>query len=581
MTPVLPLILCHAKSTTKIGSSVLQLVEPDNNNQWPTVVLIKSNVALLFTRDTHTQSEALYRLMYLLQSIPNAELYMPSLRCINDVIPAHVCIVEPLPYSNNDDFSDLYEIHLVQDLLNVLQNRNTEPSIRHSTLSQLNIVLEDPIALNRFYEIDGQSIILDALEKSLRENSTDNYAYNAIQIISILTKLCLRIPAFRRRLEDDIQSYVLILRSLMLFHTNDKFKRDCSILLFTLAFSGYIVGGNKQLIVPPVCKRLWLPIVCEFSWSSSADHHNLLDSILSHENTCTQYSDDMSSNQSITSRLSADEKNSQIWQYIRMSFSALWFGSLDHLIDSPNFLEGSKNTELNYKTNADSLSFNRALRLTAADLEIIEGTSQKYGLNYWVKFLRNATTSGQVALSCAAIENFSNVDAIGHRKQWDCVLFLKSIKRFCSVTPKSKQDELIFTKICRLLANLIDRDFIDVHKEILKEFQQNDCIYFDLLKDSNVTTPIFLCNVRFIEAVLTKTIDSELKSIQQHIVMTEIKGSSHRKTKMKSTRTVYEAIFETALERLDSLLCEKELGKFHRLFSFVNDELNQIFYRQN
>lgn len=559
LAPVLPLILCHAKSTSKLGASILKLVEPDIENVWPTVVLIKSSVALLFSRDTHTQSEALYRLLYLLQSVPNADQYMPSLNGIIDVIPANVCIVEPLPYSNNEDFSDLYEIHLVQDLLNVLRNPLTEFSIRHSTLTQLNIILEDPIALNRFYEIDGTTIILDALDKCLLTNASDNHAYNAIQIVSILTKLCLRIPAFRRRLEDDIQSYVLILRSLMLFHTDEKFKRDCAILLFTLAFSSHIVGRGKQIIFPPACKSLWLPLVCEFSWSSSSEHHDLLDSILPYESPPLKHPDD-SSYQSIVSQLSTEKKSSRIWQYIRMNFSALWFGSLDQLVKCTNYVEGSKNMELDYKTNPDSLAFNRALCVTEADLEIIGSTSQWNGLNYWLKYLKNVTNSSQVTLCCAAIENFSNVDAIGHRKHWDCEQFLRSVKRFCTIAPHGKQDEVVFVKICRLLANLIERDFTDVHIAILKEFQQKNSIYMELFEKPDVSTSVFSCNVRFIEAVLTKTIDSDSKKIiQQHILMDETRGST--KSKTKSPRTVYEVIFQVALDRLDVLLCEKKLGK--------------------
>lgn len=66
----------------------------------------------------------------------------------------------------------------------------------------------------------------------------DNYAYNAIQIFGISTKMCLRMPSVRRIFEDDIQSYVWIVRSL-LFHTEDK-RCDCVVLLFLPAFSGYM-----------------------------------------------------------------------------------------------------------------------------------------------------------------------------------------------------------------------------------------------------------------------------------------------------------------------------------------------------
>lgn len=576
LTPVLPLMLCHAKTTTTLGQLILSLVEPECENELPTIVLIKSSVALLFSRDTHTQSEALYRLMYLIQNIPNAEIYMPNLNCITDTIPSNLCIVEPLPYTSSDDFCDLYEVHLIENLLDVLQNPNTEPSIRHSTLTQLNIVVEDPVALNHFHEIDGHSIILKMLEKSLRENSTSNYPQNAKQIIGILTKMCLRIPSFRRRLEDDIQGYVLILRSLLLFHTDDKFRRECAVLLFSLAFSGYIVGGNKQLILPIVCKKLCLPITCELSWKTMTEQNNLLDLILAHEKSTTET---VSNHSDMSSEHSADDrlwKIPQIWRYIRLTFNALWFGTLDQLVDCPHFIEGSRNAELNYKMNPDSLSFNRALCATSIDLEIIEGTSQKYGLNYWVKKLKNATTWSQVILSCAAIENFSNVDSMGHRKQWDCQLFLQSITRFCTIPPNNQPDEITFIKICRLLSNLIERDFIDVHTWVLQRFNQKQCIYLDLINLSNVSTATFLCNIRFMELVLSKTIDIHSKKIIEQLIFHTFNNDQGTtvtkciKNKVKPTSNLYQHIFDIAIGRIDALLQEKKIGNHFTNFLHRN-----------
>lgn len=568
LIPVLPLILCHAKQTTKLGQHILSLVEPESG--LPTVVLIKSSIALLFSRDSHTQQEALLQLIYLIQHVPNADIYMPNLRSIADVIPNNVCIVEPLPYSNNEDFSDLYETRLIDDLLAVLQDPHTEPSIRHSTLTQLNIIIEDPVALNHFYEIDGQSIILTALERSLLENSSDNYAYNAIHIVSILSKMCIRIPSFRRQIEDDIQTYVLILRSLFLFPTDDKFKRECAILLFSLAFSGYIVGGSKQFILPTVCKRLLLPITCEFSWKTISEQNDLLELILACENS--NQSDTNSNHTGLNCEpLSPREsvvKMPQIWRYIRLTFNALWFGSLDQLIDCPNYVKGSKNTELDYKIHKESLSFNRQLRATPADLEIVEGISQKYGLNYWLLQLKNATTWTSVTTSCAAIENFSNVDAIGHRKNWDCRRFLQSITRFVTITPNNAQDDVIFMRMCRLLSNLIERDFIDVHVWILENFNQKQCIYLDLINNSKTSTSVFICNIRFIENVLTKTIKIQSKKIihqlihrssemEQKVVGQKTKVGNARE---KHTNNLYDVIFDIALKRMDALLSEKKLG---------------------
>lgn len=557
--------------STAFGQQILKLVEPAPDNDLPTVILIKSSVALLFSRDAQTRGEALYRLLYLIQNVPNAELYMPNMNCIADTILSDLCLIEPNPYTSNKEFSDLYEVHLVENLLEVLKNTNSEPAIRHSTLTQLNIVVEDPNALNHFYEIDGHSIILKILDLALRENPVDNYPYSAIQIIGILAKMCLRIPTFRRRVEDDIQTYVLIVRSLLLFNTDEKFRRDCVILLFSLAFSGYIVGGNKQLIIAPVCRKLALPLVCEFSWKSMLKHQNLLEIISNYEKRNEQF-DDLNSNYSTQSSQSSSSvghpnvKGTDVWRYIRLAFNALWFDSLDQLIDSPNSVQVSKNIEINYKNNPDSLAFNQALRVTLDDFEIVKSTSQKYGLQFWVKYLKNATSSGQVSLSCAAIENFSNIGSDDHRNQWDIKMFLQSITRFCTIMPNTQQDEIVFNTICHLLTNLVERNFIDVHIWVLEKFAQKNCIFIDLIHCSQVSMTMFLYNVRFIEVVMSKALRSESKKVQQ-VVHSGVQHNSNtltksNKVKNKQSINLYEHIFEITRTRLDSLLKEKKLGNF-------------------
>lgn len=589
LIPILPLILCYARTKTKFGRVILSLVEPESEHELSTIVLVKSNIALLYCRDAQIQDEAIYRLMYLLQNIPMAENYMPNLNCIADVISSNICIVEPLPYSNCEDFCDLYEIRLINDLLNVLQNSNTEPSIRHSTLTQLNMIVEDPVALNHFHEINGHSIILKTLDASLQEKPNDNYPQNAIQIVGILTKMCLRIPSFRRQLEDDIKTYVLIVRTLFLFHADDKAKQECAVLLFSLAFSGFILGGNKQYILPPVCKKLLLPITCEFSWKSSLEQCNLLELILAHEKShnfldtnsnCTSLSDESSAVNPII-------RIPQIWHYIRLNFNALWFGSLDQLIDCPYFVDGNKPIKINYKTNPNSLSFNQALCATTVDLEFVEGMSQKYGLNYWLMQLKNATTCQSVMLSCAAIENFSNVDATGHRKQWNCKLFLQSITRFCTIIPNNQQDEMIFVKICRLLANLIERDFMDVHIWILEKFNEKKCIYLDLIDDSKASTTVFLANIQFIEIVLAKTIDIKTKKIIQQLIYRTFANEQTKSTALKNNKTtiaksqsnLFERIFEMAIKRLDTLLNEKRIGIYGTvIFKQKLEKLIEFFF---
>lgn len=564
--PILPLLVSLALSSTKLGQLVSSVVDPDADNRMPTITIIKANIVWLYSRDNHFRSEGLNRLSYMLQKMENSPTYLPNINHMTDILQPNLCFVSPIAQNTCDEFNNIHEYDSLQSLLAMLANDGlVDRSLRHQALAQIDFMALDAKCTDAFYSNNGIRIVLSILDKALLVNSYANYANDATVVVSILRKVCMRIPQARAQLANDIHAYTLLLRALLLFQHDDGLRRNVAALLFMLAVNEFIVGGtmNGGLNLPPILKRLNVPIECEFGWKSS--HRDLFACLLTtneiNETGRILY-DRRGKKQSPSHNRQPAKHNERCWRYLRMAFSATWFGSLDNCNSTSNYLHGTHH-RLNYKINPNALSFNEALQLQTSDMEIIEGTSPLAGIQYWMKHIQSATTSSQVADGLAAIESFSNVDAVGYRTQWNCDLFLDSIRRFCTTAPNNPSDERLFVSICRLLINLIERDAIKMLLWILGEFNRDKCLFIDLLKRSKVSVPVFTANVQLLEAVLVKTIQAPVKKhFEQLIFWGATTKDKHSTTRKSSTHhNLYEKMFDILSPLLDELILEKRFGE--------------------
>lgn len=590
LMPVLPLLHCFANRKTNLGEPataffwsninfltnhfkfisgqlIFGLSEPENNNRLPILCTIQSNVVLLFSRDENHREEAIYRLSFILQTNALAAKYLPNINHLNDVIPNNLCVVEAFVNPEWNDFTDLYEASYVRSMIDLLNVTDVEPSIQRTMLIQLNVMLQDASVDRHFCDADGIQIILRIFDESLRDDFSDlNYADNVIPIVGILAKLCMRSASVRQRLASDLQVYILLLRAQLLFMDNLAFKTDCAIALFSMAFSEYIVGGNEgagnsqrsaQFIsVPAICKKLLVPLKCEYHRvHSTFEARSSIEMLLLTSTNSTQ----LPSSSSSANRIETAYDKNVFWRFVRMCFASLWFGTLTNIDECTdtnasipvNYFNGKR-----HKSNA----FNTTLCLTRNDVEVIKCTSPSVGINHWLHMLRNATTCEQVSMSCAAIENFSNIDSV-IRKQWDAVTFLNAIRRFRTNKPLGDSENRVFYHVQRLLSNLIERDFRDVHIWILREFQRKNCLFLQMLS-SSISPEIFASNVQLLEIVLTKTFQLQAKKSIDYL----LHASSD--TKQKNTPNapnLYENLFTLITTQLDDTFNARNTGNCNRV----------------
>lgn len=521
---------------------------------------------LLFSRDPGIREEAIYRISYLLQKNGLAADYLPNINYLNDVIPNNLCVVEAFVNPEWNNLNDLYEASYVQPMIDLLNACDVEPSIRHTTLIQLNVMLQDLSVVRHFYDADGLQIILRIFEESLRnERLLVNYADNVIPIVGILAKLCMRMASVRHRLANELNIYILLLRAQLLFLENVTFKTDCAIVLFTMAFSEYIVGGSNSsndknigqfVSMPAICKKLLVPLKCEYHrLQSGSDARSAIEMLLLMPNESTRTSSTTSS--SIAPNcIDTTHGKTVYWRFVRMCFASSWFGSLNHL-DECNDTKSTIAVNYFHGKRRKSITFNRNLCLTRKDVNVIKCTSPLNGIKHWLNIFRNATTCEQVTMSCAAIENFSNIDS-ANQKQWDSDTFLNAIRRYSTIMPQGELDDLMYRQVLRLLINLIQRDFREVHIWILREFQRKNCIFLEILSSSSPASPqVYAINVQFLEVVLTKTFQLQTKKSIEHLL------HASPNAKQKSTlnaSNLYEKLFTMTSSQLDDTFNERNLG---------------------
>uniref|UniRef100_A0A0K8WGC0 Rotatin N-terminal domain-containing protein n=1 Tax=Bactrocera latifrons TaxID=174628 RepID=A0A0K8WGC0_BACLA len=270
--PILPLLQCCTQSQN-IALLLQKLFNPDTK-QLPFLTVLQGNIIFMFHHDSNIRSEALARLLYIMNTLPDADKYVPNLLHISDVIPNDVCILKSLREYQKifTDVNVSYERDTLHNLLNMLEMTDVEPVIRKTTLMQLNVMCQQWETLTTFCEESAHYLILQALENALLVTSYEDYAGSAIPAISILCKVLLYDASLRCELSDTPNIYILLLRAIALYQNDIQLRQDACVCLFLLLYSSFIVVlGNQRVEAPSLLGNLQLPLNFDFQ---SFEQHN-------------------------------------------------------------------------------------------------------------------------------------------------------------------------------------------------------------------------------------------------------------------------------------------------------------------
>uniref|UniRef100_A0A1B0FFQ0 Rotatin N-terminal domain-containing protein n=1 Tax=Glossina morsitans morsitans TaxID=37546 RepID=A0A1B0FFQ0_GLOMM len=262
MVPVMPLLICCTFSE-QLMCILLKLYDPDCQHL-PPIAMLQGNIGFLFHEDVCRRSEALARLIYILNSMEESCNYFPNISEINDTIPNDLCLVR-LPREYGKIFCDRSTvvadgISTMNTLFNILDTTDVEPCVRKSTLMQINVLCVNWRITADLCETGAFYLIMQALENSMQKDCDVDYPDTAIAAISILTKVLLYDAAVRCELAETPNIYILLLRALMMFVHDVQLKQDASICLFLLLFPHEIVATENSLTAPCVLGNLQAPV---------------------------------------------------------------------------------------------------------------------------------------------------------------------------------------------------------------------------------------------------------------------------------------------------------------------------------
>lgn len=411
--PLLPLLQCLTDPTTKLGKAVLQMFK--SNTDLTEIQILQANIRFLFSQNPTVRDEAISSIIeFLVTSDPNNSFH-PNINHIADTIFNTVCFLDK-PYDVNKRVMHSADISAVEPLLEIMRSKDVEPSIRKTTLIQLNVMAEDRMIHPIIQRENGYVLALAAIQNGLSVENTFDYQEIVQPAIGIIFKMCLNFSDYRELLIDDLTFHFFLLKSLFLFNDFIAFRSDCVSTLFLLAFHDFVIG-NREISLPNLFKQLKVPFVCKYHWETSPfDKKSSLDELL-------LYSTLIDENDNQNKRKPYINK-AIIWQYLRISFATMWFNGFNNIFDCVKKCKKeyeNKSEKLDYSdlpmnlTTVDEsgvvdlcgvLEFNKELHVTQIDLNLIKLTSVEKTLHYYFKNFENGSGHEDVIAAIEGIERF-------------------------------------------------------------------------------------------------------------------------------------------------------------------------------
>ncbi|EDV36211.1 uncharacterized protein Dana_GF12844 [Drosophila ananassae] len=266
--PVLSLMVSRSITNNQLHKILWQLFEPDVTCLEPPVML-RGYVCYLYHSDAQLRRDATAKVAYLLQY----QDYMNKYRPVIDELPNEIFIHGLELFETSVDYNTVFTERTEEPfqgqrsldaLLRLLQTKDLKPSIRKSTLAQLNVLLQNWKACEDFStREEGYRLILETLHNSLKKDSPGDPADILLPAVSILMKLMFQSSRFRREIAGTFEVYVCLLRGLLLLPHETQLRNDGSVCLFQMLWYESITATEDKLVLDVDLTTIKVPINCE------------------------------------------------------------------------------------------------------------------------------------------------------------------------------------------------------------------------------------------------------------------------------------------------------------------------------
>ncbi|XP_017780002.1 PREDICTED: rotatin [Nicrophorus vespilloides] len=425
LVPNIPILLCHANKSN-LGRTIMNLLDPDRsrNLNIPLCEIIRGNVGLLFCENSHIREEAVSRLCWILTSTKeeNRDL-LPRINNLHDRGLGFVCCVEKaIDYNKYKATQHFYQPSSLCQVMELLSSKNVEPVIRRSAITQVSVMMEDPMLHRTFLDRNGVNLLKAIMEAALTEDNYKDYPDSVIPSISILKNICLYNACVRQELSYDIDAYHFILRALFMFFTEERVKQDGSILLHLMVNASFVLGNpiKSDLSLPQIIlNKIKSPFHCHAHWNTS---ENCLDSL--------------------------NDLLSDRWTLITLQihWNIEWFGGLEKLV------------ELDRVTYSRNDNFDDVLKLKNNDLLSIKSTCLSHCMKQHLYCIQLAESHEVIKDQLNNLTNCVNLYTLLKDDILEDLLSMpweKTFEKFLNTPPSSPEDNLILAQVFQFLTLLV------------------------------------------------------------------------------------------------------------------------------
>lgn len=269
--------------------------------------------------------------------------------------------------------SSLYQV------LEILESSLVEPNLRRSALSQVDVILSDPLTHEAFLERGGLQLVLRALHDALleRTDETNLPRDSIVPCITVLKNICLHNSVVRQELAANVDLYYCLLRSLIIYSSDKFVRQEGAILLALLLFSECVLNSTLASdtrglsLSNIIVEKMSLPFKCNTHCKTSPY-------------SLPKFSDSFMSDNWCRSTL-------------RMHWNIEYYGGMGEIINWSMDLHG---------ISEEAAKHNASLRLTAQDLKALRATSILYCCQEYLYNIQNATTHEDVLDSLRGLSGY-------------------------------------------------------------------------------------------------------------------------------------------------------------------------------
>lgn len=589
--PLLPLLQAVTPLKTSLGLGILELLDPDFDLHPRDC--IHGSMRYLFSPESQTREDALLRLLYMTINAPHTNNYLPNVDHIKDTLTNTFCIVRHRMPLRDPMKSGIYNVQILRDHIEILKCTDSSPQVRYSTLIQLNELMDDPSLCDILLQQNDWPFIVLAFDHAMRIDNTRDFPDSAVPALQIISKLCVRSMNIRRHFADDLDFNILLLRAMFMHHHDAAFRNDGATLIFLMAFS-YFVIGEDDLSIPQVLSELFVPFQCKFHDTTSPyDVTSLLESMFQEENE-EAYDDiviviDEETSPKVTRKFIPGQSEHPMyaqWQYIRMTFTTLWFDGSDYVLENASkkfwdTLSTKKYGVVDYKTlpqhlcekkkeneiETEILDFNSRLELLETDLDLMKITSLSQVIKHNIYQIENATSHKEAAVGISGIKS---VIFVPHYQEYHVKELIKSIKKFIVTYPKSHEDEYLFALVVNLLTRLIQTGYDTILVWAVQQLSCTNSIFLRMLHEKNQPIYLYNANIEFVQIVV-KTFCCHNKTDENNFVLRIFEIISEEldtcgKNNVQSLLSLLRIITQYNTIETDDTLINKVIGQlFHCL----------------